>query len=753
MTQFYLTPFSLSVLNVALMLMLLVAFLLRMPGKLPATRNLLTFLLGVNVVFVAFFYIFSSLDLEGVRVAWWALHSVVFFILFLIQFTYHYPRTLFTTEAQKVFRLSMVVSLLVYLFYLYHTTLIEPVFDPNGNLFVYLGTHEIGILVGIELLWVMVVLARQVKNLRQRAKTEDGDKLLVTCNQISAIKKLSLILISPVVLVALIILAYLDLASWGVVGHLLGTGLMVFVLLFTVVYLNNALEPSTLLVKMVGMSLGAILVLLGFSSAITLDVYHDTYLSLKQVEIERSHDKLSLGDYTTLPEDIAYIEHDDELLLARGIKATMLSGKIRDWQSGWQFRQLNGNDTDHYYIAYTIEIDGADYEIGYRYQDYRAYIHEMALPLLKIVIGAVLLVVIAFPLFFRLSLFRPLQRLLRGVDSIEQGNLDVVIPVSVRDEIGGLTQSFNSMASSVRVAREKLRTAYDYQLDLTEAYSRFVPKEILSTLNKQSILELGLGDNVRKEMTVLFSDIRSFTTISESMTPEEIFNFINSYLQNVGPIVRRHGGYIDKYIGDAVMALFPGGPDDALATAIDMQKQARQFNKQQQGTGQETVELRIGVGIHTGELMLGTIGEPQRMEGTVISDAVNLASRIEGLTKLYNAPILISFATYDKLQHPDNFDIRRLDRVRVKGKQQWVEIIEVLDGLNDSDRQQRLELRGNFNKAVEAFQQEKFTEALALFQDLKQRNEEDMAVEVYIERCEQFIELGIPSDWDGAVKL
>jgi len=753
MTQLYLTPFSLSVLNVAIMLTLLSLFLLRMRNKLPATRNLLTFLTGVNVVFVAFFYIFSSLDLEGVRVAWWALHFVVFFILFLIQFAYHYPRTLFVSEARRVFQISLGISLVVYLFYLYHTTLIEPIFDPNGGLFVYLGTHEIGVLVGLELLWVVVVLARQVKNLKLQAESEDGDARLATRNQVSAIKKLSLILLSPVILVALIILAYLDLASWGVVGHLLGTGLMVFVLLFTVVYLNNALEPSTLQVKMVGMSLGAILVLLGFSSAITLDLYHDSYLSLKQVEIERSYDELQRGDPAELPADIAYVARSGELLMSRSESLTALNGELSSWHTGWHFRQPMGNRVEHYYISHAIEIDGTPYEIGYRYRDYRAHMHAMAQPLLNIVIAAVVLVVIAFPLFFRLSLFAPLQRLLRGVDSIEQGKLDVAIPVSVRDEIGGLTQSFNSMAESVRVAREKLRLAYDHQLDLTEAYSRFVPKEILTTLNKRSILELGLGDNVRREMTVLFSDIRSFTTISESMTPEEIFSFINRYLQNVGPIVRKHGGYIDKYIGDAVMALFPGGPDDALATAIEMQAQARSFNSEQLTSGEASAELRIGVGIHTGDLMLGTIGEPQRMEGTVISDAVNLASRIEGLTKLYNAPIVISFATYEKLHCTEDFTIRHLDRVRVKGKQAWVDIIEVLDGENEQSRVQKLELRDDFDRAVAAFQAQQFEEALGQFRSLKQRYAEDVAVDVYIERCEQFVELGIPPDWDGAVKL
>ncbi|MCW8958701.1 MAG: HAMP domain-containing protein [Gammaproteobacteria bacterium] len=751
MTQLLLTPFSLSVLNVAVLLTVLIGFLLRIPDKQPATRNLLTFLLGADLVFLAFFYIFSSLDPQGVRLAWWVLHAVVFAIVFLVQFAYHYPRTVFVTEARHVFRLSLLLSLAVYLFYLYHTTLLHPHFDPNGGLFTYPGTHEIGILVVLELLWTLLVLGRQAKNLKAQIAHESPDAQLLTRSQISALHKLSLILLSPVVLVAFIVLAYLGQASWGIVGHLLGSGLMVFVLLFTVVYLNNALEPSTLQVKMLGISLGLILVLLGFASAITLDIYQRGYLSLKQAEIEQSREELRRGDTEALPADIAYVIGNGRLLLQRMAGDPLQPASTREWQSGWRFQQLDA--AERFYISYRTTITGEEYEVGYRYRDYRVYLDNMARPLLYIILLATLLVVIVFPLFFRLSLFAPLQRLLRGVGSIERGNLDINIPISVHDEIGGLTHAFNTMTGSIRQAREKLHIAYNHQLDLTEAYSRFVPQEILSTLNKQSIIELGLGDNVRREMTILFSDIRSFTTISENMTPEQVFSFINSYLRDVGPIIRRHGGYIDKYIGDAVMALFPNGPDAALDAAIEMQQQAHHFNHRRDTQAMSSAEIRIGVGIHTGELMLGTIGEPQRMEGTVISDAVNLASRIEGLTKIYNAPILFSYATFQRLAQPQRFNIRELDRVRVKGKQQWVEIIELLDGMEETPRERKLALKEEFARAVAAFQAERFAEAQTLFQALKQQDPTDVALDVYLERCAQFIELGIPEGWDGAVKL
>ncbi len=729
-------------------------FLLRMPNKQPATRNLLVFLSGATLVFFAFFYIFSSLDHKHTQIAWWLLHAVVFSILFLVQFAYHYPRTLFVSEARLAFRLSLILSVAVYLFYIIHTTQLQPVFDANGGLFVYLETHEIGILVALELLWVLAVLARQTNQLRQLATNESADTRLRSAQQIAAIKKLSLVLLSPVGLVALIILAYMKLADWGVVAHMLGSGLMIFVLIFTVIYLNNSTEPSTLQVKLVGISLGTVLIVLGLSSTITLGLYHDAHLGLKQHELEHSILQISRGEGMAIPERVAYIKRQDEILLDK-TEGTIASDNVhkRPWQENWDFLQAADNDVSHYYIAYTEVYGDSPYEIGYRYLDYRAYIHEMAKPLLYITLAAAFLVIIVFPMFFRLSLFVPLQRLLAGVGDIERGKLDTTLPISVHDEIGILTHSFNTMADSVKRAQQKLHAAYNRQLDLTEAYSRFVPKEILTTLNKQSILELGLGDNVHKKMTILFSDIRSFTTISESMTPEEIFRFINSYLQGVGPIIRQHGGYIDKYIGDAVMALFPSGPDEALAAAIAMQSQARQFNSDSIPQGVATNEIRIGVGIHTGELMLGTIGEPQRMEGTVISDAVNLASRIEGLTKLYNAPILISLASYENLSHPQQFHTRRLDRVRVKGKQQWVEIIEVLDGAGEQERHNKLAQMEQFDMAVTLFQQEKFSQSLELFKQISCHCPEDAAVDVYIERCEQFIELGIPDGWDGASRM
>ena len=205
--------------------------------------------------------------------------------------------------------------------------------------------------------------------------------------------------------------------------------------------------------------------------------------------------------------------------------------------------------------------------------------------------------------------------------------------------------------------------ALSRQVELTKAYQRFVPPELLSNLNKESILDVQLGDQVNVEMSILFSDIRSFTSISERLSPEENFSFVNAYLSRMGPIIRHHKGYIDKFMGDGVMALFPNHPGDAVRSAIAMQQELHSYNATARDTGLH--EINIGIGLNTGDMMLGTLGEANRMEGSVISDAVNLASRLEGLTKIYGAGILVSDVTHDA--SAGEFVSRRVDIVAVKG--------------------------------------------------------------------------------------
>jgi len=222
-----------------------------------------------------------------------------------------------------------------------------------------------------------------------------------------------------------------------------------------------------------------------------------------------------------------------------------------------------------------------------------------------------------------------------------------------------------------------------YMKRMNTALERFIPREVLSFLGKGSIMDVELGDHIERRMTVLFADIRDFTTLSETLTPDENFRFINSYLERMGPVIRRHGGFVDKYLGDGIMALFPGSTTDAIGAALEIRGALTLYNADRAKFGY--VPLRIGVGLHWGPLMLGTIGENQRMDSTVISDTVNTASRLEGLTKKYGRDVLVSGETVEAIAREpgSRFDFELLGEEVVKGKRKPVAVYALVAALEE----------------------------------------------------------------------
>ena len=206
---------------------------------------------------------------------------------------------------------------------------------------------------------------------------------------------------------------------------------------------------------------------------------------------------------------------------------------------------------------------------------------------------------------------------------------------------------------------------------LYSAIGRFVPYEFLHWLKKSNLTELQLGDHIEREMTVLFCDIRNFTSISENFTPAEVFQFINDIFGYLEPDIRRHHGFVDKYIGDAIMALFERA-EDAVKAGLDMLKTLDQFNNEMT----HYPSINIGIGINTGKLMMGIIGQKNRIEGSVLGDAVNVASRVQSLTKQYGEALLISEATRKHL-HTKAFYFKAVGEVKVKGKVKPVMIFSV----------------------------------------------------------------------------
>lgn len=268
------------------------------------------------------------------------------------------------------------------------------------------------------------------------------------------------------------------------------------------------------------------------------------------------------------------------------------------------------------------------------------------------------------------------------------------------------------------------------------AFSRLIPHQLVKLLDKDSILDVDLGDHAERNLTVMFSDIRNFTTLSENMTPQENFNFLNSYLRQMEPIVITHRGIIDKYAGDSILALFPQSADDALGGAIHMLEKLDDYNFGRGRAGYEPI--KIGFGLNTGMTMIGTVGGVSRMEGTVIGDAVNLAARIEASTKLYHTPLLISQSTYYELEIPERYDIRFLDRIRVKGKRQPLSLYEVFDNDPIKLRDSKRLTKAKFEAAVAHYHLKQIPRAKELLQECLEAAPKDIPARIYLTRCEQF---------------
>ena len=254
--------------------------------------------------------------------------------------------------------------------------------------------------------------------------------------------------------------------------------------------------------------------------------------------------------------------------------------------------------------------------------------------------------------------------------------------------------------------------------------TRFVPTEFLQLLNRKNIHEVGLGDHTEQEMTILFADIRDFTGISETLSPAENFSFINDYLSVMGPIIRENNGFVDKYIGDAILALF-FKPADAARAAVAMHDMLQRFNAQ--FVDGIFPEIRIGIGIHTGRIMLGTIGEVRRMENTVISDTVNAASRIESMTKKLSAGILLSGEALAQIPK-DDYIVRLVDVAQPRGKTQTLEIYELLNPLSENRRTLLLSYEQKYRQALMAMREGNLTEARAGFEDCQRVCSDDGAV-------------------------
>jgi adenylate cyclase len=289
--------------------------------------------------------------------------------------------------------------------------------------------------------------------------------------------------------------------------------------------------------------------------------------------------------------------------------------------------------------------------------------------------------------------------------------------------------------------RKKIRGAFSFYV------SSSVVNEMLKDPGK---LKLG-GD--KKELSVLFSDIRGFTTISEGLTPEDLVHLLNEYLTVMTDIVFKYDGTLDKYIGDALMAIYgaplerPDHPVRACASALDMMEGLKRLNEKWIKEGKNPLD--IGIGINTGMMMVGNMGSDQRFDYTVMGDAVNLSSRLEGANKAYKTNILISDSTYEKVK--DEFTCMELDSVRVKGKHKPVRIFQLMGRDNVSG--ERRETIAHFHKGIELYKQQRWDDAVDVFKSVTAMDKGIYAAELYIQRSLDLKADPPGPDWDGVFTM
>lgn len=328
-----------------------------------------------------------------------------------------------------------------------------------------------------------------------------------------------------------------------------------------------------------------------------------------------------------------------------------------------------------------------------------------------------------------------------------------IIMITAKNQVQDLVQGLDLGANDYLAkpfSKDEFMARVKTHLNLhriNQATGKFVPYEFIRSLGRESITDVRLGDQVQREVTVLFSDIRSYTSLSESMTPEENFLFLNAYLKRIGPVIEKHQGFVNQFYGDGVMALFLHSPADALSAAIDMQKTIAAYNLQR--LKQDRRPIKIGIGIHNGPLIMGILGGEYRLGANVVADTVNTSARMEGLTKYYGANILLSDSCVSKIADLNQFDLRYLGKVQVKGKKRPVGVYECFGGDESAILWKKQQTLSSFQLGLEYFFTSHFNEAERTLQKILDVNPEDATAKLFLQKIKAFIVSGGPEGWDG----
>lgn len=361
------------------------------------------------------------------------------------------------------------------------------------------------------------------------------------------------------------------------------------------------------------------------------------------------------------------------------------------------------------------------------------------LQIILLILAAIsLLATVTGSMMIARTITRPVSALVKFTRQVEKGDYSQIADIPQKDEIGGLAMSFNYMVKGL-AERDKVRSL------LGKTVSSAVAEELLS-----KGIELGGEERV---VTILFSDVRNFTALCENRPPKEILMLLNIYLTKISAVIDAHGGVVDKYIGDAVMALFgaplarPDDPIRAVETAFGMQSELAALNLELRDMNMP--QLEIGIGINTDLVVAGNMGSQTRLNYTVLGDGVNLASRLEGLTKRYAVPIIVSETTMTAVRE---YVYRELDKVRVKGKSVPVKIYEPVGKIGSVSDADLAELE-TYHAALARYREQGWETARMQFLELQAASPSRRLYQIYLQQIENFSRNPPVKDWDGSYVL
>lgn len=322
---------------------------------------------------------------------------------------------------------------------------------------------------------------------------------------------------------------------------------------------------------------------------------------------------------------------------------------------------------------------------------------------------------------------RPLKKVEKAISRLSNGKV-------ASDIVVGGGKQFQEMETNLNKINENYKEKENFIKRTKLEYEKYIPKQFLKFLGKNSILELELGNQVQKEVTTMFVDIHNSTSVSTTLSLEENFNYINSYLNVVSPIIRKFNGFVDKYLGDGILAVFIK-PENALECAVAITKVIENKNL----LNKNLPNLDVGISINTGEVVFGVVGEEERKSPTIISDAVNLGSKMEDFNKYFGSKIIFSKRTLNSLKIDYPLSYRYVGSLTLGDDKEYISLFESLEYYNKKKREKLENEKTNFEQAVRYFNLGKCNQAKLLFEQILKNIRDDKISYMYFNKCEQSV--------------